>query len=125
MAILDVTNYTLHIVIFDSKEMLGVLDLRSVGYFRVKYTRYDRKKENICNKYNSVFVPGTLGILPDTYLVPVSYAMGQEIDISMPYEYTWGLSMEQRGTTELTIYTTFIHIKTSLTAYITSQCMVG
>ena len=28
-----------------------------------------------CNKYNSVFAPGTLGILPDTYLVPVSYTM--------------------------------------------------
>ena len=37
----------------------------------------------------------------------------------------WGLSMEQRGTTDLTIYTAFIHMKTSITAYITSQCMVG
>ena len=79
----------------------------------------------MCNKYNDVFAPGTLGILPDTYLVPVSYAMDPEIGISLPYEYTLGLSMEQRGTTELTIYTAFIHIKTSLTAYITSQCMVG
>ena len=43
----------------------------------------------------------------------------------MPYEYMWGLSMEQRGTTDLTIYTAFIHIMTSITAYITSQCMVG
>ena len=33
--------------------------------------------------------------------------------------------MEQRGTTDLTMYTAFIHIKTSITAYITSQCMVG
>ena len=79
----------------------------------------------LCNKYNYIFAPGTLGILPDTYLVPVSYAMGHEIGISMPYEYTWGLSMEQRGTTKLTIYTAFIHIKTSLTPYITSQHMVG
>ena len=51
--------------------------------------------------------------------------MGQELGISMPYEYMWGLSMEQRGTTELKIYTAFIHIKTSIIAYITSQCMVG
>ena len=42
----------------------------------------------------------------------------------MPYEYMWGLSMEQRGTTDLTIYTEFIHMKTSITAYITSQHMV-
>ena len=51
--------------------------------------------------------------------------MGQELGISMPYEYMWGLSMEQRGTTDLTIYTAFIHIKTSITAYITSQYIVG
>ena len=43
----------------------------------------------------------------------------------MPYEYMWGLSMEQRGTTDLTIYKAFIHMKTSNTAYITSQHMVG
>ena len=51
--------------------------------------------------------------------------MGQELGISMSYEYMWGLSMEQGGTTDLTINTTFIHIKTSITAYITTQCMVG
>ena len=78
-----------------------------------------------CNKYKYVFAPGTLGILPGTYLVSVSHVMGLELGISMPYEYMWGLSMEQRGTTDLTIYTAFIHIKTSLTAYITSQCMIG
>ena len=43
----------------------------------------------------------------------------------MPYEYVWGVSMDQRGTTDLTINTAFIHTKTSITAYITSQCMVG
>ena len=42
----------------------------------------------------------------------------------MPYEYMWGLSMEQRETTDLTIYTAFIHMNTSITVYITSQCMV-
>ena len=60
------------------------------------------------NKYKYVFASGTLWILPDTYLVPVSHVMGQELGISMPYEYMWGLSREQRGTTELTIYTAFI-----------------
>ena len=42
----------------------------------------------------------------------------------MPYEYVWGLSMEQRGTTDLTIHT-FIRMKTSITAYITSKHMIG
>ena len=27
----------------------------------------------LCNKYKYLFAPGTLGILPDTYLVPVSH----------------------------------------------------
>ena len=43
----------------------------------------------------------------------------------MPCEYIWGLSMVQRGTTDLTLNTAFIHIETSITAYITSQHMVG
>ena len=43
----------------------------------------------------------------------------------MPCEYMLGLSTVQRGTTELTLNTAFIHIKTSITAYITSQHMVG
>ena len=80
---------------------------------------------NDCNKYKYVFAPDTLGILLDTYLVPVSHVMGQELGMSMPYEYTWGLSMEQRGTTDLTIYTAFIHLKTSIKADITSQHMIG
>ena len=29
--------------------------------------------KNRCNKYNSEFASGTLGIQPDTYVVPVSY----------------------------------------------------
>ena len=29
-----------------------------------------------CNKYKSVFAPGTQGSLPDTYLVPVNYILG-------------------------------------------------
>ena len=86
---------------------------------------YHSNNLNLCNKYKYVFAPGTLGILPDTYLVPVSYVMGQELRTSMPYEYMRGLSMEQRGTTDLKIYTAFIHIKISITAYITSQHMVG
>ena len=36
MAILDVTNNILDTVIFDPKEMLGVLDLRLVGYYKIK-----------------------------------------------------------------------------------------
>ena len=43
----------------------------------------------------------------------------------MPYEYMWGLSIEQGQTTDFTMNTAFIHMKTSITAYITSQHMVG
>ena len=33
---LNVTNSSLEIMIFDLKEMLGILDLRSIGYYKVK-----------------------------------------------------------------------------------------
>ena len=36
MAILDITNSSLETVIFDPKEMIGILDLRSIGYYKVK-----------------------------------------------------------------------------------------
>ena len=36
LAILDVPNNCLETVIFDPKEMLGVLDLRSIGYYKIK-----------------------------------------------------------------------------------------
>ena len=29
-----------------------------------------------CNKCKNLFAPGTLGVLLDTYLVPVSYILG-------------------------------------------------
>ena len=37
LATLDVTNRSLETVIFDLKEMLGILDLRSVGYYKIKH----------------------------------------------------------------------------------------
>ena len=36
LAILDVMNSGLETLIFDPKEMLGILDLRSVGYYKIK-----------------------------------------------------------------------------------------
>ena len=36
----------------------------------------NRTLSHICNRYMYVFAPGTLGILPDTYLVPVSHIIG-------------------------------------------------
>ena len=36
LATLDVTNSSLDAVIFDPKEMLGILDLRSLGYYKIK-----------------------------------------------------------------------------------------
>ena len=38
LAILDVTNSGLQMVIFDPKEMLGSLDLKSMGYYEIKQT---------------------------------------------------------------------------------------
>ena len=36
LATVDVTNSSLETVIFDLKEMLGILDLRSGGYYKIK-----------------------------------------------------------------------------------------
>ena len=35
LATLDVMNSSLEMVIFDAKEMLGILDLISVGYYKM------------------------------------------------------------------------------------------
>ena len=36
LATLDVTNTSLETVVFDTKEMLGILDFRMVGYYKIK-----------------------------------------------------------------------------------------
>ena len=36
LATLDVTNSSLETVIFDPKEMLQILDLKSIGYYKIK-----------------------------------------------------------------------------------------
>ena len=36
LAILDVTNSGLETIISDLKEMIGILDLRSMGYYKIK-----------------------------------------------------------------------------------------
>ena len=50
LATLDITNSSLETVIFDPKEMLGILDLRSVGYYEIKNKGcYNRIQENTIN----------------------------------------------------------------------------
>ena len=36
-AFLDVTNISFETVIFDLKEMLGILELKSIGYYKIKH----------------------------------------------------------------------------------------
>ena len=35
-AMLDITNTSLDTIIFDPGELLGILDLRSLGYYKIK-----------------------------------------------------------------------------------------
>ena len=58
---LDVMNSGLETVIFDLKEMLGILDLRSMGYFKIKkgilqqnLSKYYRFKsaDTLCKQFN-------------------------------------------------------------------------
>ena len=38
MATLNMKNNTLDIMIFSPKEMLGILDLRSIGYYKIRHS---------------------------------------------------------------------------------------
>ena len=58
---MDAINNSLETVIFDPKEMLGILDLRSVGYYKIKQgmsqqnlSRYYRSEsaDIPCEKFN-------------------------------------------------------------------------
>ena len=49
LATLDVTNSSLDMVIFDPKEMLGTLHLRSVGYYKIKQGIV---QQNLCRYYS-------------------------------------------------------------------------
>ena len=59
---LDVMNSGLETVIFDLKEVIGILDLRSVGYYKIKqgilqqnlskYYRFELA-DTICEQFNT------------------------------------------------------------------------
>ena len=61
LAILDLTNSCLETVIFDPNEMLGILDLRSIGYYKIKqaiiqqnlseYYRFE-SADTLCEQFN-------------------------------------------------------------------------
>ena len=61
LVILDVTNSCLETVTFDPKEMLGILDLRSIDYYKIKqgilqqnlskYYRFE-SAVTICEQFN-------------------------------------------------------------------------
>ena len=48
LATLDITNNGLDTIIFDPKEMIGILDLRSLGYYKIKQ---DIKQQNLSKYY--------------------------------------------------------------------------
>ena len=56
-----------------------------------------------CNKYISVFAPGTLGILPDTYLVPVSHGLGDIISIYQYMNVKYQNNLQYMGLSNISI----------------------
>ena len=61
LAILDVINHGVETVVFDPKDMLGILDLRSMGYYKIKqgilwqyFSKYYRfnSSDTICVQFN-------------------------------------------------------------------------
>ena len=62
-ASLDVTNNTQDTVIFEPKQMLGILDLRSLGYYKIKQgvlqqnlskCYYFESVERLCEEFNTI-----------------------------------------------------------------------
>ena len=62
-AMLDITNNTREILIFDRKTMMGILDLRSLGYYKIKQgvlqqnlNKYYHFEEanNVCEEFNKM-----------------------------------------------------------------------
>ena len=53
LATLDVTNSFLETVIFDPKEMLGILDLRLIGYYKIKQGIL-QKNSSKCYRFESL-----------------------------------------------------------------------
>ena len=61
--ILDITNSSLDIVILNPKEVIRVLDLRSLGYYKIqqgvlqhnlsKFYNFE-SAENVCNHFNNL-----------------------------------------------------------------------
>ena len=61
LAILNITNCGLDTIIFDPKETIGILDLRSLGYYKIKqgillqhvskYYRF-RSADTLCEQFN-------------------------------------------------------------------------
>ena len=43
-ATLDITNNTRETIIFHKKRLLGVLDLRSLGYYKIKQVYYTESR---------------------------------------------------------------------------------
>ena len=62
-ASLDVTNYMQEMVIFEPKQMLAILDLRSLGYFKIKQgvlqqnlskCYHFESAEKLCEEFNTL-----------------------------------------------------------------------
>ena len=62
-ASLDVTNNTQKTLIFDPKQMLGILDLRSLGYYKIRQSVLQQKlskhyhfksAEKLCEEFNTL-----------------------------------------------------------------------
>ena len=62
-ALLDITNNRREILIFDRKTMIGILDLRSLGYYKIKqgvlqqnlnkYYHYEEANK-VCEEFNTM-----------------------------------------------------------------------
>ena len=60
MGTLDVKNSSLETVIFDPKEMLGILDVRLIGYYKIKQGIYNKISVNTIDASQQTFYVSNL-----------------------------------------------------------------
>ena len=60
LAILNVMNSGLETVIFNLKDMLGILDVRSMDYYKIKKEYYSKTLVNITSLNQLIFHVGNL-----------------------------------------------------------------
>ena len=116
------TNNSLDTVIFDPKEMLGILDLRLVGYYKIKQGMLQQNLSRYCNNYLISNCPRYTGNNSSHFTGPGKHGLEKSTS-----EVSWGFDKQkQRGTTDDNFrqHLFTYHISHNTVTWTSSQCIV-